>query len=168
MTITVCLKGTQKIRLVPHHGGYKLTYPFIGITGTGESGHIGLGSFTVDLRRALFWGPKGHHKLVPIWRAMKILEMVDTIGDTTLTACWALFHPETRCVFDTEYIKELAEQFHGEAGFIKAYNSVAHAFPSLEDFDTLMSKVRETGIRIETDELFDTSKKNLSSPQSTP
>lgn len=158
MTMNICLEGTQKIRLV-QDGGFRLTQPFVGTTGTGKNACLGIALRTIDSNGKIFWGPLGYYKIIRVWRAMKVLDMLGHIGDTTMVACWSLFHPETRSALDEKYIKELREQFGGEAGLSKVYNSILTSFPSSEDLNVLLSGVRVSGIHIDTDELLSEMKK---------
>ncbi len=155
----ICIVGKGGLRGVPPDGELKSAYPFIGITGTGEQACVGPALRIPSEKKTLFWGPLGHYKLIRVWRAMVLLGKVNFIGKTTITACWSLFHPETRCALDKKYIKELAEQFGGEEGLEAVRKGIADSFPAPEVLDVLLDTVHEHGMYIDMHEVLSGIKK---------
>ncbi len=131
--VHICISGKQKMRCVPEYGGMKCAYPFVGTTDIEGEVSIVLALHIIGVHKTPFYNTRGQHNPLTIWRAMQLLEMTKISGEHALTACWSLFHPETRTLFEDRCITELAHQFHGEQGLQQVYEKILESSPSLQD-----------------------------------
>lgn len=127
----------------------KCAYPFIGITNTEGEARVVLALHVIGSTKEPFYSSRGQYNPITVWRAMQLFEMTKTSGEHALAACWSLFHPDARTVFEDACITELAHQFHGEEGLRRMYDEIMESSPSLDNLDMLLSRIFEIGIYID-------------------
>jgi hypothetical protein len=90
--------------------------------------------------------------LIQSWRAMKLLEYVPRIGRGTLCACW---YATGKRVHDSDkrYLDDLASQFSTREEFETIRARVLASVPDAEEFDRMLTMVRDKSIDVSVDEL---------------
>ena len=126
--------------------------PYVGADSGGEYSQMGVGLelFEDGLPKGYwFWGLVIPHNLIQSWRAMKILERIDSVDKGTLCACWSVARGNLR-ESDLGYLDKLAV-VHGY-GFAAIRNEILNFVPSGDQLAAMIAVFRENGVRIDATE----------------
>lgn len=114
----------------------KSVTPFVGSDREGEISQLGIG--LIDGTSASFWGLLVPHLVIRSWRAMKILEQLQTIQADSLCAC---YYAARREIDDTNknLIESLANLFGGINKFEAVRRTVLASAPSADELNEMLA-----------------------------
>lgn len=128
------------------------TIPFVGTDREGEFSSMGVGLVYPDEKNGTIWGLAMPHMLIKSWRAMKILEHVETIDRGTLCSCWYAGGHEIHDS-DKHRLDELAEKVGGMEKLQAIRDAVLASAPTADELNSMIAILREKDVDFEYFEL---------------
>lgn len=125
--------------------------PYAGADREGDFASFGVGFYFADKGGGRMWGLTMPHMLIHAWRAMKLLERIPHIDLGTLSACW--YATSKREDIEKKYLDALGEQFISPDEFEAIRSEVAAMVPTYEEFDEMLTIVRDKNIDVSVQEL---------------
>jgi len=151
MTVMVA-QGNACIKAV--NGQECEVIPFTGADHEGEISSYGVGYMLSNEQGGSLWGLAAPQLLIQSWRAMKLLEYVFRIDDSTLCACW---YAANRNVHECErqLVYELAQECSalGPGTFDEIRSQILDSVPSTDELDRMLTVVRDKNIEVSAQEL---------------
>lgn len=131
--------------------GYKtLTIPFMGADQAGGSAKLGVGMLLPREEEAFFFGYSINRWLIQSWRAMKLLDKMDNIDDTTLRICsMATDYEKT---LDSKLVLHLSMGV-GTPDFIDYVMEIMTMYPKENELLTIIQILQSNNVQIDMERL---------------
>ncbi len=145
MTMIVALRGVLSEKIVD--GKRQPTVPFVGTNGV----HMGVGLYLPDNKEWEFWGLGMPHFVIHSWRAMKVLERIESVTTGTLCGCWYTAEKSYIAPQCTRIMKELGSKDQFDTLRMEVLASV----PTAEEVTAMVNTFRNKDVRIDYFEICD-------------
>ncbi len=128
--------------------------PFVGADEGGTSAQLGIGIlFPKNKIKGFVWGMISPRNLIQSWRAMKILEQVDSYSnDTILCPCWYAAKTDIHSS-DKHYLDKLAGQFKSVWKFKRVRKEALNSAPAAKELQSMLRTLRKRKVEVSAWEL---------------
>jgi hypothetical protein len=146
------LKGTPQEMVVC--GNCKEVTPFVGIDVPGQFSKMGIGLRIEATGEHVYWGLVIPHHILATWRAMKLLETLDTADPEILAACiFAVRRPER--AHEIPHVLRVSRQLGGIDAFENVRKQLLLSLPEPSSLERALMVLKAHEVPVDADEFHE-------------